>query len=108
MPTFRGPGWKLYLPYDAIGEVMRSEGVRHELKVKADDMLPEAVKLAEGANLPAYAAALRVEEGERPKGRPYADLIADDPTATAVEWGDTDVERRRILGQVGNVQVNTR
>lgn len=108
MPIYRGPGWKLYLPYEAIGEVMRSEGIKHELKVKADDLEPKIVKAYEDANLADAAAATKVDEGVRPKGRPYAQVTVDDSNATAYEFGDSDVERRRILGKVANVQVNTR
>ena len=90
-----------YLPdYAGVGELMRSDAVTEALSEVSAKMLPEARSLAAAANLPEYAAALRVEDGVRPKGRPFSRVIADDPAATAHEYGDGHVPRRRILGQV--------
>jgi hypothetical protein len=91
--------FKFVPDHAGIGEIMRSDEVRAGLHATAEALLPKAEALAKDANLPEYAASLRVEDGTRPKGRPYSRLIADDPAATAHEHGDTHVERRRILGQ---------
>jgi hypothetical protein len=100
--------FKFIPDYSGIGELMRSDEVRQALAHTSEEMLPIAQGLAAQANLPAYAAALRVEDGTRPKGRPFSRLIADDPDATAIEHGDTHVPRRRILGQTANAVARSR
>jgi hypothetical protein len=94
--------FKFIPDYSGVGEIMRDEAVLAALHTTAAEILPKAVSLAEAATLPEYAAALRVEDGIRPKGRPFSRVIADDPQATAVEYGDGHVPRRRILGQAAN------
>lgn len=98
-----------YVPdYDGLKELLADPAIVAALhEVAAQQILPAAKALAQQAKLPEYAASLRVEDGVRPKGRSYSRVIADDPNATAVEYGDNDTERRRILGRAANVQVNT-
>ncbi|WP_431980009.1 hypothetical protein [Streptomyces qinglanensis] len=97
-------GRKRFEPDPAgIGEVMRSAPVRRALRQAADVVEPRAKSLARAEVSDEFADAIRVEEDTRPKGRPTARVIADRDDAEAVEWGDTNQERRRILGRAANV-----
>ncbi|MDT0381431.1 hypothetical protein RM572_21975 [Streptomyces sp. DSM 42041] len=82
-----------------IGEVMRSKQVRGALRKVADQVEPRAKSLARTEVSDEFAEAIRVEEDTRPKGRPTARVIADREDAEQVEFGDTNQERRRILGR---------
>ena len=91
-----------------FAEINQDEALQAELHKVAEAILPKAVALATAAGEPVFAASLRVEDGVRPKGRSFSRVIADDPSATAVEFGANDTERRRILGEAAGTQVNTR
>jgi len=99
-----------YVPdYDGLKEMLADPAIVAALhEVAAQQILPAAKALALAAKMPEYAASLRVEDGVRPKGRTYSRVIADDQSATAVEFGDNATQRRRILGTAANVQVNVR
>jgi len=98
-----------YVPDPSFfAQINQYQAVQDELHAVAEKILPKAVALATEAGETAFAASLRVEDGIRPKGRAYSRVIADFDGATAVEHGDNNVERRRILGQAANTQVNTR
>ena len=43
-------------------------------------------------------AEFTIEEDIRPKGRPVARVVCDNPDQ---EWGTSKTERRRILGRAG-------
>lgn len=101
--------FKFLISFDGQREMLQDEAITAALHaVAAEQVLPKAKQLADAAGLTHYSDALRVEDGTRPKGRTFSRVIADDESATAVEYGDTDTERRRILGQAANVQLNTR
>lgn len=106
MPIYRGLGWKIDLPYELIGDVMRSDPVAEALKAKADELCKEAIAAYDAAGLSDAAKATIVEVGVRPRGRPFAQVTVDDSGASAYEYGDSHTDRRRILGQVGNVPVD--
>lgn len=82
-----------------IGKVMRSRKVRRALRTVADQVEPRAKALARAEVSDDFADAIYVEEDTRPKGRPTARVIADREDAEAIEFGDTNRERRRILGR---------
>lgn len=86
-----------------IGQVMRSRPVRRALRQTAEAIEPRAKSLAREEVSDDFADAIYVEEDTRPRGRPTARVIADREDAEAVEWGDTNRERRRILGRAANV-----
>lgn len=89
--------------YSGIREVMQSDKVREALHHHAEQILPRAKELAKAAKLPEFAVSLKVEDGTRPKGRPYSRVTADHPDGEKIEWGDTNTNRRRILGQAANI-----
>lgn len=91
--------------FGGIGELMRSEQVRAALHDAAIPILVRAKALAGQAKLDEYEKSLRIEDGVRPKGRPFSRVVADYQDATAFEWGDTNKGRRRILGEAANAQV---
>ncbi len=91
--------------FQGIGEVMRSDQVQAALHDAAVPILARAKALAGQAKLDEYEKSLRIEDGVRPKGRPFSRVVADHQDATAIEWGDTNVKRRRILGEAANTQV---
>jgi len=91
--------------YEGIGELMRSADVRAALHDTAEQVWARAKSFAGEAKLDAYEASLRVEDGTRPKGRPFSRVVADDASAEAIEWGDTHVARRRILGRAANTTI---
>ena len=92
--------------YEGIGEVMRSEAVAAELHRVAETVLSRARSLASQQGETAFANALRVDDGVRPKGRPYSRVVADDAAAEGVEFGsNTHPIRRRILGQAAEVKI---
>lgn len=71
----------------------------------AKAILEKAQELARAAGYDEYADQLRIETGERPRGRPYIRVIADTDDASDIEFGDTGTERLRILGRAGNVVI---
>lgn len=79
---------------DFIREAMQSDGVRGELRKKADAKARRVNQLGteEGVEMEAT-----VSEGTRPKGRPYARI--ESPRVDQ-EWGNRNTARRRILGRV--------
>ncbi|MFE5159643.1 hypothetical protein ACFRNT_14205 [Streptomyces sp. NPDC056697] len=86
-----------------IGEVMRSPQVRAALKEVANAIEPRAKSLARAEVSEEFADAIYVEEATRPRGRPTARVIADREDGEQVEFGDTNAERRRILGRAAQV-----
>jgi hypothetical protein len=91
--------------YRGIGELMRSDEIRGVLPERALPIAARARTAARAAGEDELADSIRTEQGTRPRGRPYARIIADHGTATAKEFGDEGVDRLRIIGQAANVQV---
>lgn len=79
---------------DLIVQAMQSAETRAALEEKAYKLANRADTLGaqEGVEM-----ETRVEEGTRPKGRPFANVVSDNVDQ---EWGDRYTERRRILGRV--------
>lgn len=79
---------------ELIVEAMQSQGVRGELRKKADKLAARVDSLGanEGVEMEPH-----VTEGTRPKGRPYARVESENVDQ---EWGDRWTERRRVLGRV--------
>lgn len=75
---------------------MQTGTVRRALKALADQKQAraEALARAEGVELKS-----RVKEGTRPKGRPYARVESPN---VGQEYGNSIVERKRILGRTAN------
>lgn len=91
--------------YKGIGVLMRSREVRDELPPVAEAVRDRAKAIANSAGDSDLADSYRVEEGTRPRGRPYARIITDHERAEGAEYGDEGVDRLRILGRAANVQV---
>lgn len=75
---------------------MQTETVRRALKDLADEKQVVAERLAasEGVELDS-----EVVHGTRPKGRPFSRVQSPN---VGQEWGNSIVERKRILGRTAN------
>lgn len=96
---------RVRLDYRAIGEVMRSRPVRDALAARARPIAAAARGIAQGEGLEEMADAIVVEEGTRPRGRPYAQVVADHPRGTEFEFGSSRVDARRVLGRAAGVEI---
>ena len=79
--------------YEFIRDAMQSEGVRGELKKKADEMARRVNTLGDSEGVEMDA---KVRELTRPKGRPEARVESEQ---VSQEWGNRTVKRRRIMGR---------
>jgi hypothetical protein len=84
---------RVELNYEGIGAVMREPGIRAALKAHADRIADRAKMLA--ADAPGDPK-IEVEEGTRPKGRPFAQVTADHPDGG---WGGTYTQRLDLLNR---------
>lgn len=89
-----------------VGEASVLAVADSKIQDVAQQIFDEAQRLARAEGLSAYADSMRITTGARPKGRGFREVIADDPDGEKYEWGDSDTERRRILGQAAGVQIN--
>lgn len=71
----------------------------------AEQVLTKAQQLARAEGETQFAESLHIETGVRPKGRPFIQVVADDPLAERTEFGDTNTTRRRILGRAAGVTI---
>lgn len=97
-----------YLPdYHGVGEVsVLAAAADDAIQAAAKAVLEKAQSLASADDeMVAFGASLHIDTGARPKGRGYARVIADADNAEALEWGDNDTARRRILGQAAGIQI---
>lgn len=96
-----------YIPsFKGIGETSAIAAAADDaIQETARKILEEAKRLAEEAHEDAFAASLHIDTGARPKGRGYARVVADSDDAEAVEWGDSNKDRRRILGQAAGIKI---
>ena len=78
---------------DLIEQAMQSKVVREALAAKARTLASRANSLGSSGGVDMNA---NVREGTRPKGRPFANV--ESPNVSQ-EWGDSNTERRRILGR---------
>lgn len=79
---------------------MQSEVAQKLAKRIAED----ARRIANESGHPELADAVTVTSA-RPKGRGQIQIIIDDGGAAAVEWGDNETEKARILGRAAGVQL---
>jgi hypothetical protein len=83
---------KITLTSEFIVAAMQSQVVRDALQERAYEIVnrADAIAASEGVDV-----ETDVTTGTRPKGRPYARVLAD----AEQEWGSTYMDRRRILGR---------
>lgn len=88
-----------YIPptYREGTEILQLPAVRQALAKAANRVAPRAKSIARGEGLSEFAAAITVQDGTRPKGRPYSYVLADTPDGERTEFGDTNTARRAIL-----------
>jgi len=86
-----------------IGQVADGSEVRRALRKIAESQADEARRTAP-VDTGAYRDSIRVEEDTSPDGRARAFVVADDPKATALEFGTSDTPRFRTLGRAANVR----
>ncbi|PZH18761.1 hypothetical protein C1I97_03425 [Streptomyces sp. NTH33] len=82
-----------------LPRIMQSEQVRGALKAQAEEIVPRAKAMARAEIGPEFADSIGISEEVRPRGRPTAKVIADREDAEAHEYGDSNTERRRVLGR---------
>lgn len=83
---------KITITPEYIREVMQSDPVREALRKRRDRIAQRAQVIADNEDVDAN---VRTEEGTRPRGRPYARVLAD----AEQEFGTSRVARRRVLGR---------
>ena len=83
--------------YPVMLEVAAVAQVREALKTEAERIARRAEQIA---NADGVNVAPTVEEGTRPRGRPYAQVRSNDAD---VEFGSYGVRRRRILGRAAGI-----
>lgn len=84
---------QLRLTQEYVLQAAQSAGVRKGLRDKAAEVQRHADRLAGADNVDAN---FWLEDGTRPGGRPYANVVTD---AVGQEYGDGVTGRRRILGR---------
>lgn len=82
------------LPREALVQAMQSKPVRRSLRDRAR---PVADRYNQFAQADGSDLRARIEEGTRPKGRPYARVVVDG--GAGEEYGDSKTTRRRRLGR---------
>ena len=98
-------GPRVRISYRQIGEVMRSQPVRDALAERARPIAAAARSIAAAEGLHEMAGAITVREGTRPRGRPYAQVVAEHPRATEWEFGSSAIDARRVLGRAAGVEI---
>lgn len=94
---------KFNASYKGIGQILRSEQMKREMKARADQIRAKAEALApvDSGN---YVESFRVETEIR-KGsttRAIAKVINDSPHAAYVEWGTSRTPRHRVMGRAAS------
>lgn len=88
---------RVQLYYDGIGEVMRSAKVRNALQAHATRITASARALSSTEGV---VSSIGVENGTRPKGRPYGRVNSD---AVNAEFGSSNTKRRRLLARAAGI-----
>lgn len=83
---------------DLLRTVAGTPGVRAALRKQAQAVATRADQIAAAE---AYEFNGRVEEGTRPRGRPFARVISYDADQEFGTWGK---KRRRILGRAADIK----
>jgi len=90
---------KVQIHRGLLRTVAGTSKVRKALADRARAIAARADQLA--TQPPAYEMNAKVEEGIRPKGRPYARVISYDADQ---EFGTYGIKRRRILGRAADIK----
>lgn len=80
---------------ELIMKAMQHEGVRAQLEVVASRVATRAVQIAASEKVD---MEVWVETGTRPGGRPYVNVMGDNPDQ---EFGSARSKRFRVLGRAG-------
>lgn len=78
---------------ETIVQAMQSQKVRDALSARRNVARRKAEQIMDSEQVD---GTLTVEDGTRPRGRPYARLLLDNSDQ---EWGTGNAERRRVLGR---------
>lgn len=86
---------KLEVSYEFVTRAMNQPGVLQGLRGTAERIRKRAQGMAdaEGVDM-----KVTIEEGKRPGGRPYVDVVGDNAEQ---EYGSSKVQKLRILGRAG-------
>lgn len=88
-----------------LPEIMQGQEVRGALRAEADRIAPVARSIARSEISDEFAESIEVVEEVRPQGRPTAKVLADRADAEAHEHGDSNTQRRRVLGRAAHTRV---
>lgn len=89
--------------YSELAEVAKI-AMESEVAEKVTEAIYDNAKsIAQQEGETQFAENLKIEAGERPKGRPFRRVIADDSEGERKEFGDTNQARLRILGRAAGV-----
>lgn len=83
-----------------VFEAMQSKAVRKALKDRADKIQGRAEQLKSSEENLSSDAKVWVEEGTRPKGRPFARVLCDDADQ---EHGTYTTPKIRLLGRAAGL-----
>lgn len=83
-----------------VFDAMQSEPVRKALKTRADKIQGRAEQLKSSEENLSSDARVWVEEGTRPKGRPFARVLCDDADQ---EHGTYSTPKIRLLGRAAGL-----
>lgn len=84
---------RMTLNFGAIGDAMRSQGVRNALRDQAERIARNARSINSSENV---KATVSVSSGTNARGRPYSRVESD---AADAEFGTSKTARRRVLGR---------
>lgn len=98
LPRFVVPSRK------AVGEISAEAMKSPVAQALAEKIAEEARRIAIEEGHPELADAVKVT-GVRPKGRGQIQVVIDHENAAAVEYGDNNTEKARILGRAAGVKL---
>lgn len=87
------PARRMTIDFRAVGDAMRSQGVRRALAQRADRIAAAARSLNAAEQVDARIGR---EDGTNARGRPYGRITS---TAVDAEYGTSKTARRRVLGR---------
>lgn len=91
---------KLRISKKVVETAMNSEPVQKALRERADKIKAKAQRIAAGAP-DLRGTTVWVEDGTRPKGRPFSSVYCDNPDQ---EYGTARTARHRLLGRAAGVE----
>lgn len=86
-----------------IREAMQGPQVRAGLSARAAPIAARARQLAASQGLTAVGAGIRVEDGTRPRGRPFSAVVSPNSAAVEAEHGATPTTRRRLIQRAADI-----